>query len=89
MNRHSGTMKLVPTPSQHCLHILRSRIDGLIPGQAGLLTERGHRLDQLIDLRIREMLPISRLDIFKLVRGRARVPVLDRDLIRRPMDRDP
>jgi hypothetical protein len=65
----------VPVRGENGLHILRPRIDGLIPGQAGLLTERRHRLDQLIDLRIREMLPVAGLNIFDLIRSRARVPV--------------
>jgi hypothetical protein len=63
-------------------------IDGLIPGETGLLTERGHRLDQLIDLRVQEMLPVAGLDIFDLIRGGAGVPIFDSHRIGRAMDRE-
>ena len=51
----------MPTGSQDRLHLLRLLRDPLILGQAGLLAERGHRLDQLIDLRTQKMLPIADL----------------------------
>ncbi len=60
-----------------------------VPGEPGLLTERGHGLDQLIHLRAQQRLPIARLDRFHLRRGRRTVPILHRDLVGRPMDRDP
>lgn len=71
-------MLLVPAPCEHVVYILRPLIDPLIPGQAGLLAERSHRLDQLVDLRIQEMLPVAGLGIFNLIRGRAEIPILHR-----------
>lgn len=41
---------LLPAGRQDTLHLLRLLIDRLIPRKAGLLTERGHGLNQLIDL---------------------------------------
>ena len=77
----------MPAGGQDSLHLLRPLVDGLVPGETGLLTERRHRLDQLIDLRLREMLPVTGLEIFDLIGGRACVPVLDRHRIRRAMNR--
>ena len=54
----------MPARRQDVLHILRTLIHCLIPGETGLLTEGRHRLKQLIDLRVQEMLPVARLDIF-------------------------
>ena len=77
----------MPTGGQDRLHLLRALIDGLVPREAGLLAERGHRLDQLIDLGIDQMLPVAGLDIFDLIGRRAGVPVLNCNLIRRAMNR--
>ena len=71
-------MLLVPAPCEHVVYILRPLIDPLTPGQAGLLAERGHLLDQLVDLRIQEMLPVAGVDIFNVIRGRAEIPILHR-----------
>ena len=42
---------LLPAYGEDGLHILRTLIDRLIPREASLCREPGHRLDQLIDLR--------------------------------------
>ena len=41
---------LLPARSEDGLHSLRLLLNGLIPAEAGLLREGGHRLNQLIDL---------------------------------------
>ena len=79
----------MPIGSQNRLHSLRPLIDGLVPRQSALLTEGCHRLNELIHLRIQQMLPVARLQILDLIRRRTRVPVLNRDLIRRPVNRQP
>lgn len=53
---------LLPADSQDRLHILRLLIDRLIPREASLCGEPGHRLDQLIDLRVEQRMPIAGLD---------------------------
>ena len=42
----------MPTGGQDRLHLLRPLIDGLVPRQAALLAEGGHRLNELVDLGI-------------------------------------
>ena len=86
MDRHSGT-SLVPARGQDGLYFQRLLIDALIPRESGLLAERGHGLDQLINLRIKQMLPIAGLQIFNLIRRRTRVPILNCDLVRRTVNR--
>ena len=80
---------LLPARGQDRLDRLRLLIDGLIPGETGLRTERGHRLNQLIHLRTEQRLPIARLDRFRLRRGRCTEPILNRDRVGRPMDGKP
>ena len=72
---------LLPAGSQNGLHLLRLLIDGLIPGEPALLTERGHGLNQLIDLRAEQCLAVPGLDGSCPVRG-ARVPILNRASVR-------
>ena len=79
---------LLPAGGQDSLDVLGLLIERLIPGEPGLLTERSHGLDQLIHLRAQKRLSIARLDRFHLRRGRRTVPILHRDLVGRPMDRD-
>lgn len=76
----------MPARRQDVLHLLWPLIDRLVPGQAALLAKRGHRLDQLIDLRIEQMLPIAGLKIFNLAGGRAQIPVSNRHGIGCPMN---
>ena len=76
----------MPAGGQDGLHILRPLIDGLIPRQSCLLTEGGHGLNELIDLRIRQMLPIAGLDVFDLISVRTRVPILNRNGIGRAVN---
>lgn len=76
----------MPARRQDVLHFLWPLIDRLVPGQAALLAKRGHRLDQLIDLRIEQMLPIAGLKIFYLVGDRAQIPVSNRHGIGCPMN---
>ena len=57
----SDAQTSVPTRREHRLHLLRPLIDTLVPGKPGLLAKGGHGLDQLIDLRIEEMLPVAGL----------------------------
>lgn len=71
---------LLPARSQEGLYILRLLIDALIPGEASLLREPRHRLDELIDLGAEQRLAIARLDRLDPVIG-AEVPVLYRDLV--------
>lgn len=71
----------MPVRGEDRLHLLRSLIDGLVPRQARLLAERGHGLDQLIDLRIQQRLPVAGLEGLGLV-GCTRVPALNRDGVR-------
>jgi len=80
---------LLPASAQDGLHLLGLLIDPLIPGEAGLLTERGHRGDQLIHLCTQEGLPIARLNRFHLRRARRTEPILNRDGVGRPMDGNP
>jgi hypothetical protein len=77
----------MPTGSQYRLDILWALIDGLIPGKSGLLAEGGHPLNQLIDLRIEEVLPIARLEIFNLIGSGTQVPILNPDGISRTVNR--
>jgi len=79
---------LLPARGQNGLHLLGPLIDRLIPREPGLGREPGHGLNQLIHLRIEEHLSITSLDNFNLVR-RAGVPILDRDIVRGAMDREP
>ena len=65
---------------------MRLLINRLIPREAGLCGEARHRLNQLIDLRAEQSLPIARLDRLDPI-GRADIPVLHRDLIGRAMNR--
>ena len=76
---------LVPVRGEDRLHLLRSLIDRLVPGQTRLLVKRGHCLDQLINLRVKKRLPIAGLNHFRLI-CRASIPVLNRDLVRAAMD---
>lgn len=78
----------MPACGQDVLHILRPLVDGLIPGEPTLLTEGCHRLDQLVDLCIEQVLPVARLNVFDLIRGRAGVPILDGHRIRRAVNRE-
>ena len=66
---------LVPACCQDGLHVLRPLIDGLVPCESGLLAEGGHRLGQLVDLSIEEVLPIAGLEIFNLIR--TEIPILN------------
>jgi hypothetical protein len=77
----------VPAGRQYGLHLLRLLIDALVPRKSSLLAEGGHGLDQLIDLRIEQMLPIAGLQIFNLIRRRTRVPILNCDDIGRSVNR--
>ena len=43
---------LLPAGSEDGLHVLWLLIDSVIPAEAGLLREGGHRLNQLIDVGI-------------------------------------
>ena len=79
----------MPVGSKHRLNLLRPLIDGLIPRQPCLLTKARHRLDQLIDLRIQQRLTVAGLNRFELGRSRGTIPILNRDRIRRSMDRQP
>jgi hypothetical protein len=72
---------LLPARGQDRLHILWQLIDRLIPREASLLREPRHRLNQLIDLRAKQRLPIVRLNRLRSI-GRTRVPVLDGNVIR-------
>ena len=71
---------LLPATSQDGLHLLGLLIDRSVPREPGLLAERCHRLDQLIDLRAEQGLSIAGLDGFRLI-GRAAVPVLNGHLV--------
>jgi hypothetical protein len=77
----------VPAGRQDRLHLVRTRIDGLIPRQSALLTEGRHRLDELVDLRIDQVLPVAGLQIFNLIGGRTGVPILDGELVCRTVNR--
>ena len=48
---HRVIDRLLPACGEDRLHVLWPLIDRLIPCEAGLLGEPGHRLNQLIDLR--------------------------------------
>ena len=63
-------------------------VDRLIPRETRLLGEPSHRLNELIDLRTQQSLPVARLNGFNPIVG-VEIPVFDRDLICRSMDRQP
>src|SRR5262245_40011411 len=56
-----------------------------VPGQAGLLRESRHRLNQLIHLRAEQQFAIARLNHLGLI-GRANIPILHGDLVGRSMN---
>ena len=74
-------LTLLPARGQDGLYILRLLIDPLILREAGLCGEPCHRLNQLIDLRAEQRLPIARLNRFHLIRSRTQIPILDRYLL--------
>jgi hypothetical protein len=53
------------------------------------LSEPSHRLDQLIDLRVEQRLPIAGLNGFHLSRAGCAEPILDCHSLRTAMNREP
>ena len=56
-------VSLLPIRGQNALNLRWLLIDPLVPAQTGLLRKGCHRLDQLIDLRAEQRLPIARLNL--------------------------
>ena len=71
---------LLPARGQDGLYILRLLINRLVPREAGLLSEPCHRLNQLIDLGVKQCLSVPGLNRLDSI-VRAEIPVLHRDLI--------
>jgi len=66
---------LLPACRQNLLHLLRLGNDALIPREAVMIgAELRHRLDQPIDLRAEQRLPIACLNGFHLRRRRRAEP---------------
>ncbi len=82
------TSSRLPVCSQNCLYILWPLRDGLIPGQPGLRAEGSHRLNELLHLRIEQLLAVAGLNGFGLI-GTAAIPILNGRVIGRAMNRKP